>query len=297
LRDILVGDRNGYIMLYIETPRAGLHLADTLKANGVNIMVNYNANPEVNDWNQDGRKDLIVGEESYLAPNTGNIRVYLNSGTNANPVFTTYSVISAGGSQIYQYRVTPRIFDLDRDGLKDLVVGQGDALVFFYRNVGTNAAPVFNAAYDTLKTTNGLPINAYYGSRIYLADWRGDNDPDLLISGYDGYVELYENATIVSVEESNGSTLVSTFRLLPNPVTDRVALVYSLTKQATVHTVVYSADGRMVAALIDRNDATGDHQITWDLTDDSSNKIPSGVYFIRFTAGSEQHTERLTVTR
>jgi len=292
LRDILTGDRNGYIMLYVETARAGLHLADTLQASGVNIMVNYNSNPEINDWNEDGRKDLITGEESPVAPNTGNIRVYLNTGTNASPVFTTYTCISAGGSQIYQYRVTPRIVDLDNDSKKDLLIGQGDGLVFFYRNVGTNAAPVFNAAYDTLKQIDGLPVDAYYGSRIYFVDWRGDGDKDLLISGYDGFVELYENSTIVGVQEGVNQFLIRDLAVCPNVVRTNASFVFAVTTTCTVKSAVYSADGRMIERIADGTRTPGVYEFQWNTAD-----IPAGVYWLRVSSQSESHAARIIVVK
>jgi len=86
--------------------------------------VTQNSNPEINDWNEDGKKDLIVGEQYYNPPpDTGNIRVYLNVGTNASPEFENYFIIYSNGKPIYHYRVNPRVFDLDQDGLKDLIVG------------------------------------------------------------------------------------------------------------------------------------------------------------------------------
>lgn len=43
----------------------------------------------------------------------------------------------------------PTVYDWDSDGTKDLIVGRRDAVdtkgyVSFYRNIGTDAAPVFN---------------------------------------------------------------------------------------------------------------------------------------------------------
>jgi hypothetical protein len=50
------------------------------------IKINYNgyAHPAVYDWNQDGKKDLIIGEFSEKA----RFRVYLNEGTDAKPKFS-----------------------------------------------------------------------------------------------------------------------------------------------------------------------------------------------------------------
>ncbi len=64
-------------------------------ANGVPLTVSAHAAPSVVDWDGDGVKDLLVGQ--YTG---GNIRLYINSGTNSSPVFTTYSYMQADGSII-----------------------------------------------------------------------------------------------------------------------------------------------------------------------------------------------------
>lgn len=62
----------------------------------------YNSSPLVHDWNGDGLNDLVIaclediGDEKY-----GTIRFYPNSGTNANPVFDSFSRIMADGKDIF----------------------------------------------------------------------------------------------------------------------------------------------------------------------------------------------------
>ena len=51
--------------------------------------------PCVTDWNEDGRKDLVVGQFSG-----GRIRLYLNYGTDSEPVFNRFSYLQAGGAEI-----------------------------------------------------------------------------------------------------------------------------------------------------------------------------------------------------
>ncbi|HPD14730.1 MAG TPA: hypothetical protein PLE19_07265 [Planctomycetota bacterium] len=51
--------------------------------------------PCVLDWNADGKKDLIVGLFQG-----GKIRLYLNQGTDAAPVFKDFSTLQAGGAEI-----------------------------------------------------------------------------------------------------------------------------------------------------------------------------------------------------
>lgn len=51
--------------------------------------------PCVTDWNSDGKKDLIVGQFSG-----GKIRLYLNRGTDKEPVFKDFEFLKAGGDEI-----------------------------------------------------------------------------------------------------------------------------------------------------------------------------------------------------
>lgn len=66
-----------------------------LECAGVTIDVDYYGAPCVVDWDGDGLKDLIMGQFYY-----GNIRFYQNEGTNADPVFNSYSLLQADGVNI-----------------------------------------------------------------------------------------------------------------------------------------------------------------------------------------------------
>ena len=67
-----------------------------LEANGETIDVQIgHLVPCVTDWNSDGKKDLLVGQFSE-----GKIRVYLNSGTDSEPIFAEFSYLQAGAKPI-----------------------------------------------------------------------------------------------------------------------------------------------------------------------------------------------------
>lgn len=67
-----------------------------IQANGTDLKVDtYASVPCVVDWNADGKKDLLVG-----CFYNGNVYLYLNSGTNSSPIFTTGSKLQANGSDI-----------------------------------------------------------------------------------------------------------------------------------------------------------------------------------------------------
>jgi len=270
-------------MLYVESG-SGLTLSDTLRANGVKIDVGSNANPEVVDWNEDGKKDLIIGSES----GTGTVRLYLNQGTNANPVFTTYSHINCSGSPINHYRSNPRVWDLDGDGIKDLILGENYGYAFFYKNAGTNANPVFSD-YDTLKLTNGNPIDEYYGSRLFCVDWNGDGACDLLISDYYGFIRYFQNTVFPGIEEIE-QTIVTNFTVTPNLTRDIVHLKYSLTERSAVNVEIYSADGRLIDVVVNRSEDVGDHELVWN-----RGYVPSGIYFIKFRTNTTTVSKKIII--
>lgn len=271
--------------------------AGHIQANGVDIHANYNSFPFIVDWNDDGKKDLIVGEQSPQSPNTGNVRVYLNQGTNSSPQFGNYDIVYAGPSQLYKFRANPVVYDLDLDGLKDLILGNDDGRVYFYKNVGTNTAPVFNASYDTLRMQNGVAINVGSISRIHFVDWTGDGDLDLLVGGYAGYVQLYENTTYTAIEEGKQLSFDNGFEITPNPIAHAALISYSLDTPAHVLIEVFSIDGRMVIKLADGLQQVGHHDEIFVARDAQAKGLPSGIYFIRLKVGSETKTKSIVVTR
>jgi len=61
----------------------------------VDLDVGYQASPTTVDWNNDGVKDLVVGDATG-----GNVLLYLNRGTNLNPVFNGYTKLEVNGNPI-----------------------------------------------------------------------------------------------------------------------------------------------------------------------------------------------------
>ena len=91
------------------------------------------------DWNGDSKKDLLTGEYN------GNVRIYLNTGTDANPTFNGYTYLKLGASNYDagSYSV-PWIIDWNNDGLLDVLCGNSTGNVQLLINEGTAAAPLFN---------------------------------------------------------------------------------------------------------------------------------------------------------
>jgi len=138
------------------------------------------------DWNEDGMKDLILGEYD------GSIRIYLNTNLDEKPVFTGFTYLQVNGAKFDcgLYSV-PHVVDWNCDGKKDVLVGESDGRIWLLINTGTNAAPVFAGS---AFVTNGLvPHDVGYRSSPTMVDWDYDGDHDLIVTEMNGTVHFFEN--------------------------------------------------------------------------------------------------------
>jgi hypothetical protein len=151
--------------------------------------------PCVTDWNGDGKKDLLVGYQP-----DGQIALYLNLGTDAQPCFTNFTVLKTAAGTTIKYSSSgcgapaPWVCDFDADGKNDLLVGDGqNGYVYFYRNINpvTNAAPLLAEAVRLQVGTNALKVAAR--ATPYVCDWDGDGLQDLLCGDINGYVWFFKN--------------------------------------------------------------------------------------------------------
>ena len=215
-KDLLIGQADGYVRLYrnVGSATAAVMDAGTYLQFGPlgaksNIRVSGRATPTLCDWNQDGRRDLLVGEYS------GKVRIYLNEGTDHEPDFRTEAYVqsTAGDLLVGAYRSSPELADVDQDGLRDLVCGDTRGRLLTFLNEGTDSAPVFAAAPllacvgDEAIDIGGSAMSLR--SRPFLCDWNEDGALDALVGAGDGRVHLY-----VAVPEPATGALLLAFLLL-----------------------------------------------------------------------------------
>ena len=190
--DLLVGGADGSVHIFLNTSDNINPLLDSgnpVLVRGVPVAVGMRAAPISDDWNEDGKKDLLVGNFD------GNILIFLNAGTDSAPVFITSFNLQAGGMDFdIGTRAAPRVFDWDGDGLKDLLIGELEGYVYLLKNTGTNEAPLFND-FEKILLKSKEPLRYIPGdaprSRPYITDWDNNGNNDILIGGSDGRVMLF----------------------------------------------------------------------------------------------------------
>jgi len=181
-KDLVTGEGDGTIRIYLNKGTNADPLFngyEFLRMGGATFDCGSSSMPEIVDWNNDGRKDVLCGELN------GRIFILINTGTSADPAFDSMAYIPNGTGLIdVGASSSPCVADWDRDGRKDLLAGESGGRVFLFLNKGTDEDPVFNGFLYLLAGGMILDVNSY--SRIAKADWNGDGVMDLL-SGNQSY--------------------------------------------------------------------------------------------------------------
>jgi len=177
----------------------------------------------LDDWNEDGLKDILVSNSEKA------ITWYRNVGSANAAVFETIgTVVQISGGGVVVNKGSFTVADLDRDGLKDLVIGGGT--VSWCKNTGTNASPVFNTRSD-VKLTDSTIIKMYGSGTdandgpthgdytVCVTDLNGDNIPDLLIGDYTKWTMVTNNKYLYLFTGVGGVTkLKSVANAIAKPV-------------------------------------------------------------------------------
>ena len=195
--DILVGNSSGHLFLMTndgtaQYPSFGdpVQLFVTAGDGSTPIIdVGSYASPQVYDMNGDNVLDLLVGNSS------GYIWIYLNTGTNAAPVWgpgvrmadaATGNLIDVGSYS------SPEAVDYDADGDLDLLVGISSGVIYPFIRGGTAAQPTFTVG-TILQTDAAANLDVGSYAAPFVEDYDGDNDFDLVVGNSSGRLVYVQN--------------------------------------------------------------------------------------------------------
>lgn len=141
--------------------------------------------PTFGDIDGDGHNEMILGREN------GTLVFFENNGSGfVNPVVdmkdNTNTTIQVGG---YSF---PQLFDLNNDGLLDLVIGNRSGKIVYYQNIGTSTNPSFQLVNNTLGNITIVDPNNF---DTYTAPhfFRVNDTIQLFLGAIDGKLHYYNN--------------------------------------------------------------------------------------------------------
>jgi hypothetical protein len=219
--DLLAGDTDGFVWLFRNTTDALFPVfapAERLRAGNGFLRVHGEepdaraagyARVDVTDWNEDGRKDLVV------ADGRGWLTLFLNQGTDKAPVLAAGRRLWANGHPIDgTSRASVLVRDWDGDGRKDVIfamAGEGPSESYdwparneertahrgflYYRNFGTNAAPELGAPKWIKAGPEAVEIDLERPNLGDFVDWDGDGKKDLIACEFEMECRLFRNTS------------------------------------------------------------------------------------------------------
>jgi len=149
--------------------------------------------PYLRDVDGDGKEELLMGDSVgnvWLHRRAGEafdrgVRLSLADGRPVNVGLDPETEVTDWTSHVGD-RSDPVGVDLDGDGVWDLLVGDAHGTITFFRNVGTNACPVFAEGRVLFEGQGRVTIAA--------ADWDGDGAVEIFAAWSSGDVRMFRRS-------------------------------------------------------------------------------------------------------
>lgn len=223
LSDLIIGnfyqykdalDKESVLSYYLNTGTANAPSFTLIDDNYLDLNIapyGLRSIPTFGDIDNDGDQDMFLGREDgtlvyFQNTSIGSGAVYssgnINYKDNLNQTITVNS---------YCF---PQLFDLNNDGLLDLILGKKTGELIYYRNIGTLASPSFelynsNLGNIDVSTANpdGYPAPHFFRhngeTRLFLGDLTGRCN---FYMDIDGNIDPTESFTLISDNYANIST-------------------------------------------------------------------------------------------
>jgi hypothetical protein len=165
------------------------------------IDLGAGAYPVFADYNNDGLMDLFVGnygryDTAYLdqslilqSEHTGQIALFINTGSANQPAFTYFSEDFASVGQLDILGAVPAFADLDGDDDPDMLVGNDAGQIIFYENTAPEGQPMEMILRD--QQYQGIDVGHFSAPALF--DLDQDGLTDLVVGEKGGNLNFYRN--------------------------------------------------------------------------------------------------------
>ncbi len=190
--------------------------------------------PAFGDLDGDGDKDLLIGESE------GNLYYFVNTATSGNPANFVLAAPFYKGIDVGR-NSAPQLVDANCDGLLDLLIGERDGNLNYYKNTGSITSAEFSLVSNTIGGVDikkAGDLTGYSSPFLTVLDSTGESS--LLVGSERGYIYLYQN---INNEMSGSFTLIDSI-FLGLTIGDRASISGGdLNQDGTVELIVGNYGG------------------------------------------------------
>ncbi|MDA9774521.1 T9SS type A sorting domain-containing protein, partial [Saprospiraceae bacterium] len=228
------------------------------------------------DIDSDEDMDLFITGANPFP--TATASMYLNDGNGnfTEDVLNDYDAVTDGAIAFA---------DFDEDGRQDLVItgwsgAESVSNIFMNDGVGN---------LEKLPTS---PFRLAQRSSIAVTDIDGDEDQDLIITGWEGEIArstLYKNGVLSSISAKNYNSKLD-FSILPNPSTsNKIRLNYYSARTGIATVKLLDLQGNIILKK-EAKTSTGEQTFLIDIS-----SVPSGMYLVQVTNNGLRGIQKLVV--
>ena len=229
----------------------------------------------------DDGSTIMAGTYQYTPQNTGKVMLFDSS--SATPLW-----------QYYQYGDYVASCVLSEDG-SIAVAGSwgqyggtyGDVITVFNRSSST---PFFQVLDDIDEPGSIFSVDISRDGLLITASGKAVHAREFGNGG-----EVYAISTEAGIEHLTDRTRVQPTLLVPtpNPFSANLHISLFIPKSSRVKLSIYDVRGRLISKMFDREIETGEHNYSWKGTDDSGQKVSSGIYYLEAAFGREIITRKV----
>lgn len=110
-------------------------------------------------------------------------------------------------------------------------------------------------------------------------------------------VDPYGRPLTVSTSEKALPQTFTLFPNYPNPFNPETNISFALPVDSRVSLRIYNLSGQLVKTLLEENLSAGTYTVHWDGSNSSGEKVASGIYFYKLTAGEYSQTRKMCMVK
>ena len=276
-QDLVIGDHTGHLQYFENTGTPNTPVFIVLTPNYELIDAGGAGHPHFYDLNNDGKLDLLVGDEY------GRIQYYENQGTKEEPNFPAQPTIKDFGKI--------DVFSDYGGQASPYLTRQADSTDNLFLFVGTASGQInvygpITSLGDKFELADSIVLEATNTS-IAGANIIGGERPELIIGQHAGGLYMMQKENDQALGIAAFSPIESSFKIHPNPTTG-LAIVSGALHEKNAWITVTSLNGSQVMQRRVQPESAGMINETIDL-----NHFPSGVYIVSLKTSSSLEWARL----